>query len=67
MTKPPAKATIITGEAQSKINNQITSLSIWHLHLFPTKERVGDGNGDNANQITYSECKKQKRTHKMLL
>lgn len=25
---PPAKATIITGEAQSKIKNQITSLSI---------------------------------------
>ncbi|WP_238145838.1 hypothetical protein, partial [Streptococcus suis] len=27
MTKPPANATMITGEAQSKIKNQIKSLS----------------------------------------
>ncbi|HEM4413238.1 TPA: hypothetical protein U1Y64_000971 [Streptococcus suis] len=28
MTKPPANATMITGEAQSKIKNQIKSFSI---------------------------------------
>ncbi|HEL1837851.1 hypothetical protein [Streptococcus suis] len=37
MTKPPANATMITGEAQSKIKNQITSLSICPSFYFLRK------------------------------
>ncbi|NQL62373.1 hypothetical protein HO446_06690 [Streptococcus suis] len=39
MTKPPANATMITGEAQSKIKNQITSFSIC-LSLYFLRKNV---------------------------
>ncbi|MFI3097420.1 hypothetical protein [Streptococcus suis] len=37
MTKPPANATMITGEAQSKIKNQIKSFSICLFSYFLRK------------------------------